>query len=116
MEKIMRDSEKIELLIREVAHGSQSEFARAIGTDGPLINRLLSGVYRITTKRAVQISSAYPSVNYDWLVGLSDYPGDISVSVVRNRYARMLAQKNEIIDKLCAEIERQGRIIDKLSK
>lgn len=108
----MTPAEKIDLIVKELEGGNQAAFAKKVGLAESTVSRVKSGNMRLTEKVIMKVISTYPLVSADWLRGKSDYPGDISTQVVREKLMAVIADKDVTIARLAAEIERQGRIID----
>ena len=111
----MTDTEKIDFIIKALEGGSLSKFADRIGVFVSTASRIRSGALPLRT-RIDAIVSAYPMVNRAWLEGRDDYPGDLTVSLVKERMQSVIDSKDETIKALNAELRRQQKIINKLTK
>lgn len=73
----MDSSERLKEVIRLVSHGNQADFARRCKMPPATISRLATGKYRMTGFYAEKIRSGVEGLNADYLLGKSDYIGEI---------------------------------------
>lgn len=107
----MTEAERIEFLVRHLASGNPAEFARMTGMSRSLVCRILKGEIGIRL-RIETILTIFPEVNREWLTTGEGYPGDLSVSVVREHYERKIKTNERIIDNLIKRIEQLEKEIE----
>ena len=103
MEKITVDTtERLRAVVEAVSMRSHAAFARKCGLQPASLSRLLSGEYRLTEFYADKISGAIEGLNRDYLLGKSDYMGNVVSTIVdydkeiRIRDARILELEHEV--------------------
>lgn len=102
--EVMTEAQRAQYLIDNCTGGSAVDFARAIGTDKTRISKIVHGQLRLRGLFDA-IIKAYPEVNPVWLQTGTGYPGDLSVTLVRTKYERILAEKDALIRTLQKVIE-----------
>lgn len=110
----MTEKERLDFLIKHLGNGNAAEFARKVGIDPAAVSRIRNGTINLSPKYLEDILSAFPQVERQWLETGYGYPGDLSVGLVRQRYAELLLKSDKIIDTLTKEIERQWDVIESL--
>ena len=101
----MTEAERAQLLIDRCCGGSAVNFATSIHIDKTRLSKIVHGQLKLSGLFDVIIAT-YPEVNPQWLRTGTGYPGDLSVQMVRERYERILAEKDSLIRTL-------QKIIDK---
>ena len=99
----MEQREIMTLLIDRLERGNQRQFASATKIQPATVNRLLKGIVKLNERYIGQIITAYPSVNVDFLRGLSDDTG--LPETARESYAHALEMKDLEIKHLKDKIE-----------
>lgn len=107
----MEANERIDFLIRNLEGGIARRFVEKTGISEPTLCKMRKGTLN-AGHHYEKILAAYPCINREWLYDGRGYPGDLNVQMVRDRLESVIATKDIIIERLSAEIERQGRIID----
>ena len=92
----MTEAQRAQYLIDHCARGSAATFAEAIGIDRPRMSRIVHGHLRLSGLYEA-ILTAYPAVNAQWLRTGSGYPGDLSIELVRQRYEKVIEEKDALI-------------------
>lgn len=100
----MTETERIDFLITHLAHGNANRFADRTGISKANVSKLKRGEIRIQ-KSISKILEAYPTVNREWLVTGDGYPGDITTSLVKERYEEKLRRADKVIDHLTRRID-----------
>lgn len=104
MEKTYSEPERLTLLINTLEGGNAKSFADKTGILPSTISRIRAGKLRLISK-VDTILRVYPSVSREWLETGEGYPGDISMHLMRDRYERLLQEKERQIAILVREIE-----------
>ena len=65
----------MEYLVTRLSRGNQRQFALVTGIDPATVNRLLKGVYKLNERQIEAIVAVWPSINPDFLRGLSEDTG-----------------------------------------
>lgn len=92
----MTEAQRAQYLIEHCTNGSSADFAQSIGIDRPRLSRIVHGQLRLS-KLYDAILSAYPDVNPQWLRTGIGYPGDLSAELVRQKYEKIIAEKDALI-------------------
>ncbi|MDD7455788.1 MAG: hypothetical protein PUK70_06010 [Bacteroidales bacterium] len=92
----MTEAQRAQYLIENCSHGSATDFAKSIGTDKTRISKIVHGQLRLSGLFDA-IIAAYPDVNPQWLRSGKGYPGDLSAELVRQRYEKIIAEKDSLI-------------------
>ena len=100
----MTEIERINFLIKHVAHGKAAEFARDISLRPSTLSRIRSGELSARYKFE-DILKAYPEVNRMWLETGEGYPGDLTVQLVKEHYESKLRRADMVIDHLMRKID-----------
>jgi len=92
----MTEAQRAQYLIENCANGSATDFAKSIGVDKTRISRIVHGQLKLS-RLFDAIIAAYPDVNPQWLRTGVGYPGDLSAELVRQRYEKIIAEKDSLI-------------------
>lgn len=65
----------MEYVVERLSRGNQRQFALVTGLDPATVNRLVKGVYRLNERQIAAIVAVWPSLNPDFLRGLSEDTG-----------------------------------------
>lgn len=104
MENAMTEQERAQYLIKYCSHNSAVDFAKSIGTDKTRISKIVHGQLKLSGLYDA-IIAAYPDVNPTWLRTGEGYPGDLSAELVKQRYEKIVAEKDALIRTLQRVIE-----------
>lgn len=115
MKPPMTEIERLNLLVNSLEGGNSTAFAKRIGVSLSVISRIRSGKLTLAYRRDA-ILRAYPIVNREWLETGDGYPGDLTVDLTRNRFLKIIEEKDKIITNLSKEIDMQRNIIEKWLK
>ena len=100
----MTEAERIQYIIDKCCQGSATKFADSIGIDKFRLSRIVHGKLKIT-RLIVPILEAYPDINPQWLRTGEGHPGDLSKEDIRERYEKIIAEKDALIRTLQRVIE-----------
>ena len=100
----MTEVERIDYLVKVLAGGNSSQFARSINLRRDVLSRVRSGELSLKYKYD-DILRVYPEVNRNWLETGEGYPGDLTVQLVREHYEAKMRRADMIIDRLLERIE-----------
>ena len=102
MEKMDNDTiGRLEAVIRAVSPRSHARFARMVGLQPASLSRLLSGQYRISNYYVDKICEGVEGLNRDYLLGRSEYMGEIEGAV---DYPGMVGELQKRIVELEGEV------------
>lgn len=104
----MEQNERLKLVIDSLCGGSQARFASAVSIERSMLNKMVKGIYPVTEKTILRITSRYPSINPDYLRGRSDDAGDLVL--------RPTISKDDIIKAKDEEIAYLRKSIDLLER
>ena len=94
----MEQAERMTLLVERLTHGNQRQFATVTGIQHATVNRLCKGIIKLNERYIEQIVSVWPSLNPDFLRGLSEDTG--LPETPRESYAHALEMKDLEIEHL----------------
>ena len=100
----MTEIERIDYLVKVLANGNSSQFARSINLRRDVLSRVRSGELTLKYKYN-DILRVYPEVNRNWLETGEGYPGDLTVDLVKAYYEDKMKRKEKVIDQLMKRIE-----------
>lgn len=113
MEKMTVDTaERLRAVIRELSPKSQAQFARMCNIQPASLSRLLSRQYRLTPMYVDRICANVEGLNRDYLLGKSEYMGDIADKPVD--YVEELRKRDKRIVELEREVKRLNWLIDRV--
>lgn len=95
-EVAMTEAQRARFIIDNCCGGSDIRLARAIGIDKTRMSKIVHGQLRLYHLFDA-ILAAYPDINPQWLRTGKGYPGDLSVALVRQRYEKMIEEKDALI-------------------
>lgn len=106
----METNERLKLLVSRLTGGNQREFARKCGLQPATVCRLINGSYSMSEKYINKICEGYPSVNADYLRGLSDAPvyDDLSAEKAKDDEIARLKHENEVLRWVIQQFGNQG--------
>lgn len=100
----MTQGERLKFVISRVAYNNQALFARTCGVPAASVTRLISGEYKMSPTYAMKFCKAYPGVNPDYLMGVSDFPGTFLSVETLEKEVQELREENKrlkmVIDRL----------------
>ena len=103
----MSEAERAKFLVDHCTNGSSAEFAKTLNIEPSRLSRILHGKLRLN-KLFDKIIMLYPQVNPQWLRTGEGYPGDLSVELVKQKYEKIIGEKDALIRTLQKIIE--GRL------
>ena len=109
----MTQGERLAYVIRCTGM-TQKEFAGKVGLIPPTINKLTSGVLKMTEQYIVRICDAFPDINPDYLRGESNDAGIAAPLDIVRIYKDRIKEKDDVINRLLDEMEMQRRVIARL--
>ena len=95
----MTEKERIDFLIKHLAHGNGKVFAEKIGVSPASVSRMRTETNGISHMIPL-ILDRFPQVRREWLESGEGYPGDITIELVKEKYERKVQRLEAIIDKL----------------
>ena len=101
----MTEAERIDLLIKTVAHDNAATFAKKTNMSPSSLCKKRLGKLGVTTRNIDDIMRADPYLNREWLETGEGYPGDLSIELVRDHFQSQLNRANLIIDHLLKRVE-----------
>lgn len=104
MDEIMTEAQRAQYLIDNCTGGSAIDFARSIGIDKTRLSKIVHGQLKLSGLFDA-IIKAWPEVNPVWLRTGEGYPGDLSASLVKQRFEKIVAEKDALIKTLQRIIE-----------
>ena len=100
----MSEAQRAQYLIDNCTQGSAVDFAHSIGIDKSRLSKIVHGQLRLRGLYDA-ILAAYPAVNPQWLRTGTGYPGDLSAELVKQKYEKIVAEKDALIRTLQRVIE-----------
>lgn len=103
-EKPMSEGERIQYIIDTLCGGSAIAFAQSIGISKTRLSKIVHGHCRLA-KLYDAILREYPDINSVWLRTGKGYPGDLAIWQVREKYEKIIEEKDRLIMTLQRVIE-----------
>jgi len=100
----MTESDRIKFLIKHLAGGNASNFAKRVGIEKGNLSKITTGKNSARLVN-IKILDAYPQVNREWLETGEGYPGDITVELVKAHFQEKIDKADKVIDHLMRRID-----------
>lgn len=105
----MEQSERMRVLIDALTHGNQARFSDEVGIERSMLNKMVKGTHPLTERTIARILSRYPQLDADFLRGLTDEAGGITVRTKSKD--DIIREKNEEIAYLRKSIDLLERLV-----